>query len=111
MNTIHYVERKIMIESYNINLNIHYTTPQEMWDKLEMLYSSMPGWNAHKHQWYGNDEKIIEVSIEPSGLQFYAKLDKEEWKRWISEFKEKATEIMGYEVGEPEDGFEFQYYD
>ena len=32
------------MEIYNINLNIHYSAPQEVWDKLEKLYSEMPGW-------------------------------------------------------------------
>lgn len=28
--------------TYNINLNIHYSAPQEIWDKLEVLYAEMP---------------------------------------------------------------------
>ncbi|CAM5359931.1 hypothetical protein LSPH24S_08771 [Lysinibacillus sphaericus] len=26
------------MEIYNMNLNIHYSAPQEVWDKLERLY-------------------------------------------------------------------------
>lgn len=99
------------METYCINLNIHYTIPDEIWKKLMDLYTNMPGWNEQMKCWYGNDGKIIEVSVEPSGLQFYGRLPSEEWEEWISEFKRKATEILGYEIGEPEDGFEFRYYD
>ena len=102
------------MDIYNINLNIHYSAPQEVWDKLERLYREMPNWNNFVNgcpQWYGSDGKLIEGSIESSGLQFYAKLPSEEWNEWITLFKNRATKLFGYEVGEPEDGFEFHYYD
>ncbi|MEG0275894.1 MAG: hypothetical protein RR630_02595 [Coprobacillus sp.] len=97
---------------YNINLNIHYTLPQDIWDRLELLYQDMPEWSGYIDecpQWYGIDGKIIEASIEPSGLQFYAKLPENEWETWITIFKNKASQIVGYEVGEPEEGYEFHY--
>lgn len=102
------------METYNINLNIHYSAPKEVWDKLEILYKEMPNWDGLAGgcpRWYGTDDKLIEASVEPSGLQFYAKLPSEEWEKWIALFKKKATELLGYEIGEPEDGFEFRYYE
>lgn len=99
---------------YNINLNIHYSAPQEIWDKLVQLYREMPNWNGFVDgcpQWYGTDGKLIEASVEPSGLQFYAELPDDEWNAWIELFKRKATSMLGYEIGEPEDGFEFLYYE
>lgn len=99
------------METYGITLNIHYTAPDEIWDKLMVLYTMMPGWNEQMKCWYGNEGKLIEISVEPGGLQFYAELPAKEWETWILEFKEKATEILGYEIGDPEDGFEFHYYD
>ena len=33
----------------------------------------------------------------------------EEWNVWIELFKAKASEVVGYEVGEPEDGYDFKY--
>ncbi|AHN21733.1 hypothetical protein [Lysinibacillus varians] len=101
------------MEIYNMNLNIHYSAPQEVWDKLERLYREMPNWNHFVNgcpQWHGSDGKLIEVSIESSGLQFYAQLPSEEWNEWITLFKKRATKLLGYEVGEPEDGFAFHYY-
>lgn len=101
------------MKTYNINLNIHYSAPQEVWDRLESLYKEMPYWRGFIDgcaQWYGIDEQVIEASVEPSGLRFYAKLPSEKWEEWINIFKEKASNLLGYEIGEPEDGFDFKYY-
>ena len=134
------------MEIFNINLNIHFTSPNEVWEKLVNIYLTMPGWSGiidGVPTWYGENEKtseawdiveelstsmpqwagivadfadkqidtekVIEVSIEPSGLQFYAKMPKDEWMIWINTFKKKATELLGYEIGEPEDGYAFKY--
>ena len=102
------------MEIYNINLNIHYSAPQEVWDKLEKIYSEMPGWVGFIDgcaTWYGECEKLIEACIELSGLHFFAKIEPHEWEAWILLFKSKASETLGYEIGEPEDGYEFQYYE
>lgn len=102
------------MEIHNHNLNIHYTAPKEIWDKLNQLYLEMPYWKGFVNgipQWYGVDGKLIEVSVEPSGLQFYAELPQEEWDWWFQQFKDKASELLGFEVGEPEGGYEFQVYD
>lgn len=102
------------MEKHNHNLNIHYSAPEEVWDGLERLYKEMPYWNGIVEgcpSWYGKDGKLVEVSVEPSGLQFYAELPQEEWDTWFGLFKRRATEILGYEVGEPEDGFEFYFWE
>ena len=33
------------------------------------------------------------------------------WEMWYSELKEKLTAALGYEIGEPEEGFEFKYWE
>jgi hypothetical protein len=102
------------MEIHNHNLNIHYTAPQEVWDKLGCLYQEMPYWNGFEDGcplWYGIDGKIIEVSVESSGLQFYTELPQEEWDAWFDLFKRRASELLGYAVGEPEDGYEFYVWD
>ena len=46
------------MEIHNINLNIHYSAPQEVWDKIGVLYSQMPGWKGYVDgcpKWYGED--------------------------------------------------------
>lgn len=36
---------------------------------------------------------------------------KEEWNDWLQLFKDKATEVLGYSVGEPEEGYDFKYWE
>ena len=43
--------------------------------------------------------------------RFYAELPQEEWDAWFAQFCERAEAIMGYPIGEPEDGYEFKFYD
>ncbi|WFD08680.1 hypothetical protein [Tepidibacter hydrothermalis] len=100
------------MEIHNHNLNIHYSLPDEIWNEISNLYSQMPGWINYIDgipYWFGTEEteKFICASVEPSGLQFYAKMLNEEWESWFNLFKEKATDLLGFEVGEPEDGFKF----
>ncbi len=40
-------------------------------------------------------------------MQFYAEMQQEEWDEWFKLFKTKASATLGFEVGEPGDGFEF----
>lgn len=100
---------------HECNLNIKYSLPQEVLDKLELVYSQMPGWiglgkdgNGEEGipYWFGYDEneKYILASIEPSGLQFEANIDDEEWLSWKTNFKKVATEVLGFKVGEIEEG-------
>lgn len=42
-------------------------------------------------------------------MQLYSTMPEDMWNEWYSELKEKLTEALGYEIGEPEDGFEFKY--
>lgn len=102
----------------NANMNIHYSAPREVWDMLGRLYSEMPHWEGFADgipHWYSRDDntdgKLIWASVEPGGLQFYAQLSQAEWDRWIAIFKTKASQLLGYEIGEPEDGYEFHYFD
>ena len=73
------------------------------------IIDNIPTWYGT----YGTDKdvnKTIEVSVEPSGLQFYGRMSEKEWESWISLFKKRATEVLGYEIGEPEDGYDFVYF-
>lgn len=97
--------------SHNCNLNIWYYLPDEVWDKVPYLYESMPGWVGYKNgipYWFGheNDDVFIVASVEPSGLSFYAQMTNRDWNSWIEKFKLQATKVLGFDVGEPEDGFE-----
>lgn len=105
----------------DITLNIHYSAPQAVWNQLGELYRQMPGW-AEAHgpegcswtgQWFGaNDaEQYLTASVEPGGLQLYGELPEAVWAEWIALFRNRAGALLGYEIGEPADGYDFKYYD
>jgi hypothetical protein len=99
------------IRTYNCNLNIWYYLSESVWDKVSEVYMKMPGWLGFKEgipRWFGEEDDpiFIEASVEPSGLAFYAHMKKDEWESWIENFKQEATKVLGFEVGEPEDGFQ-----
>lgn len=98
--------------SFNVNLNIHYSQIDQYSHILSKLYKEMDGWIGYIQgipYWYGYDgnEETISASLEPSGLSFYAVMEETKWINWINKFKKRATELMGYEIGESEDGFAF----
>ncbi|WP_252230441.1 hypothetical protein [Clostridium sp. ZBS15] len=42
---------------HNHNLNIHYSLSQDIWDKVDQLYSEMPFWSGFidgNPQWYSS---------------------------------------------------------
>ena len=95
---------------HDVNLNIHYTAPDEIWDKIGEVYRAMPYWdeNADTPHWVGPDIDLW-TSVEPSGIQIEGTMPEEIWEEWYSSLKKKLTEALGYEIGEPEDGYEFRY--
>ncbi|WP_299190304.1 hypothetical protein [uncultured Aquimarina sp.] len=97
------------------NLNIRYDLPKEIWDTIEQVYTQMPGWLGFGTKdkgyeglphWFSfnEDEKHIIASVEPSGLQLVANMNEDEWLLWKTNFKKVATEILGFNVGEIEEG-------
>ncbi len=117
IHTNNYVSMNIeKLESHDCNLNIRYDLPKEIWDKIPLVYEKMDGWlgfgEEEKGQkgipyWFGyyENEKSIFASVEPSGLQFEAyNMEENELIQWKSNFKQIATEILGFKVGEIEEG-------
>lgn len=94
-----------------INLNIHYTAPDEIWDKIGEVYRLMPYWAGYDPcpHWIGLNIDI-EASVEPSGIQIAGNMPDDIWESWYQSLKQKLTDVLGYEIGEPEDGYEFKYY-
>ncbi|CAL2060556.1 hypothetical protein [Tenacibaculum sp. 190524A05c] len=103
------------MEFQECNLNIRYDLPKEIWDKVLLVYEQMPGWIGYRNDgngeeglpyWFSFDEneKSIFASIEPSGLHLMANMELNEWVEWKTEFKKCATEILGFKVGELENG-------
>jgi len=73
----------------DITLNIHYTIPDELWNKLFPYIKKL-------------NENGITYSVEPGGLQLYTEEDisESQWNDLISEFCENASEIVGFPVGD-----------
>ncbi len=102
------------------NLNIRYDLPEDIWDKLPLVYEKMPGWIGFGKNGKGEDgipywfsfdenEKSILASVEPSGLQFFANMESNEWIEWKTEIKRVATAILKFKVGEIEEGEEIEW--
>lgn len=97
----------------DVTLNIHYSAPQEIWDKIDEVYQSMPYWLGYDNgpRWEDGNEIAVTASVEPGGLQIYGTMPDDIWMKWIKEFTDKLTEVLGYPIGEPEDGYDFKYWD
>lgn len=97
---------------HDINLNIHFDAPNDIWEKIGKVYASMPYWNGNKSlpQWTGKDVDLW-ASVEPSGIQIAGTMPEEIWTEWYCVLKKKLTDALGYEIGEPEEGYEFKYFD
>ncbi len=98
------------------NLNIKYDLPDRIWENISEVYKEMEGWlgygNGHVGEegipyWFSfnEEEKCINASVEPIGLQFSAfNMDEQDWENWLKKIKNIATKILGFKVGELENG-------
>lgn len=94
-------------EFFCVNLNI--VDSQPVWDRMAGLYETLPGWQGFRSGcplWQWEESRYIQGSVEPGGLQLSGKLPPVEWEPWLERFKREASALLGYAVGEPEDGFE-----
>ena len=98
------------MEQQECNLNIRSDLPKEVWEKVPLVYEKMQGWIGYDEDgipyWFSfnEDQKSISASVEPSGLQFSANMNNNDWLEWKTEFKRIATQILGFKVGEIENG-------
>ena len=110
INKLEFLEEILGME-HDINLNIHYTAPEEVWEKIDTVYSSMPYWAGDKNgpRWMGKDIDLW-ASVEPSGIQIAGTMPNDIWEGWYALLKKRLTEVLGYEIGEPEEGYDFKYF-
>ncbi len=59
--------------------------------------------------WMGENISLS-ASVEPSGIQISGKMPNQIWDSWYKSLKERLTAALGYEIGEPEEGFQFTYW-
>jgi len=110
------MNRKNDSDTHNISLNIHYSIPNELWNKVIDVFRSMPYWvDGEKNKdclfWY-DEEDCVELycSVESGGIQISGLMMYEIWRKWYPKLKSKLTEALGYEIGEPEEGYFFKYW-
>ena len=53
------------------------------------------------------DGGSIQGSVEPGGLQLSGHLPGPVWEDWLERFRREASALLGYAVGEQEEGFAF----
>ena len=96
---------------HDINLNIHYSAPEEVWEKIGAVYKSMPYWAGDDNcaKWIGENVDLWS-SVEPSGIQIAGTMPEEIWEEWYNRLKNELTKALGYEIGEPEDGYDFKFW-
>ena len=101
-----------MTHEQDINLNIHYSAPKKVWDAIGKVYRSMPYWagNEEEAKWVGKNIDLW-ASVEPSGIQIAGTMPDEIWDGWIRCLKSRLTDALGYEIGEPEEGFDFRHWE
>lgn len=104
-------------DQHDINLNIHYSIPNELWNKVIEVFRSMPYWIEDEKErknclfWYDDNECVeLYCSVEPGGIQISGLMMDEIWQKWYPDLKRKLTEVLGYEIGEPEEGYKFKYW-
>ena len=96
----------------DVTLNIHYSAPDAVWEKIGRVYRSMPYWAGDDQgaRWRGAGVDLW-ASVEPGGVQIAGTMPEGIWESWYRELREKLTEALGYEIGEPADGYDFRYWD
>lgn len=80
---------------------------------IREVYRSMEYWcgfeNGGSPTWRG-DNIELSASVEPGGIQISGEMPDEIWSKWYSELKSKLSAKLGYDIGEPEDGYKFKYW-
>ncbi len=96
---------------HDICLNVHYSAPEEVWKKIDDVYRNMPYWSADIYpHWIGDDIDIC-ASVEPGGIQISGMMPENLWNSWYDTLKKRLTDALGYEIGSPEDGYRFKYWE
>lgn len=96
---------------HDVNLNIHYSAPEEVWLKIDNVYRTMPYWTESNGcpRWVGEEIDLC-ASVEPGGVQISGEMQENIWEEWYGTLKTKLTEALGYKIGEPENGYDFKYW-
>lgn len=61
-------------------------------------------------KWIGKDIDLW-ASVEPGGIQIAGTMPQDIWDDWYNSLTQKLTALLGYEIGDPGDGYDFKYWD
>ncbi|MDE7262075.1 MAG: hypothetical protein K2N78_08480 [Oscillospiraceae bacterium] len=96
---------------HDVTLNIHYSAPDEIWERVGNVYRAMPYWaGTTPAKWIGEDIDLW-ASVEPGGVQIAGIMPENIWEKWYHDLKANLSAELGYEIGEPENGYDFKYWD
>ncbi len=96
----------------DVTLNIHYTAPKSVWDKINRAYKQLPYWDGFDNDGPHWIDKGIDItaSSRHDGLHILGEMPEEKWDEWYELLKQKLSAAVGYPVGEVVDGYEFHYW-
>ena len=98
---------------HDICLNIHYSAPNEVWDMIGEVYRSMDYWCGYENDgcpsWKGDNIGLC-ASVEPGGVQISGEMPDEIWNRWYDQLKSRLSKKLGYDIGNPQEGYKFKYW-
>ena len=98
---------------HDICLNIHYSAPNEVWDMIGEVYRSMDYWCGYENDgcpsWKGDNIDLC-TSVEPGGVQISGEMPDEIWNRWYDQLKSRLSKKLGYDIGNPQEGYKFKYW-
>lgn len=65
---------------HDIQLNIHYSAPEEVWEKIGNVYRTMPYWceKDNRPRWIGENINLW-ASVESSGVQIAGTMPDDIW--------------------------------
>ena len=77
---------------HNINLNIHYSAPEEVWKRIDDIYRTMSYWSEKEDcpHWVGDDIDLW-GSVEPSGIQIAGTMPEKIWDEWYDTLKKQIV--------------------
>lgn len=104
--------QEVISLNHDICLNIHYSAPQEIWDRINEIYKSMPYWAERENslpQWCGENINLV-ASVESGGIQISGDMPENIWNDWIKTLTDRLTKALGYQIGQPEDGYKFKFW-
>lgn len=103
-------ELKIWHEKSGLDLKKFFNTSGLLYKELG-LKDKLPAMSAEeKYALLATDGMLVKRPLIITDDAVLTGFKEAEWEEWLTIFKNEASEILGYEIGEPKDGYEFPNY-